>query len=510
MILGRRPRECATTFVKDTSGAVLIWVSVLLLIIFAMIGLAIDGSRYLYLGSNMKAVADAAALAAAKELNGAKDAITRAQNAALDSTTVGYVDNHPQSAWAFGTAPAVEIASVSVCSALGAVGSDCVVTTDPQKAAYVRVVTKSRGFTTSFIGAVTGASTANSQRESTAATSYSVCGPLQSFMCNPWEDAISPGAGKNWTENMPVGTMTKLVDGTGSASGNWGLLDPGGKGGNNVVLPPFWAQNSASSCTQANVSDLFRDVETGNLAKFAEPGMNVRFDSPISSGDGSLSGPIVIDGLTKTGNNYNCANTVSATPTSNGYTFAQPTSNSDQTYENYCKFANPNSASCPFPRDRQFTNVTRTTAANGDSYQNIIKGNQVNAADLAAYWTNHHGGSLPAGVATRWDAYQYEVENSPSWLTDTAEPHAPACTNSTVGDKWRRVLNVAIVDCKYWGIHGTSNPVPMTTLIAKFFMTEPAVRSPVQDQGTIYGELIGTFNVNQSGGVIYQNVVLVR
>ena len=64
---------------SDEGGAVLIWVSAMIFVIFAFVGLAIDGARYLNLNSNLQEIADAAALAGAKELNGAADAIERAR-----------------------------------------------------------------------------------------------------------------------------------------------------------------------------------------------------------------------------------------------------------------------------------------------------------------------------------------------------------------------------------------------------------------------------------------------
>ena len=81
---GSSARRTLSDLHRDTRGAVLLWVSVLLLIIFGFIGLAIDGARLLNLNSNLQEIADAAALAGAKELDGSSDAITRARNAALN------------------------------------------------------------------------------------------------------------------------------------------------------------------------------------------------------------------------------------------------------------------------------------------------------------------------------------------------------------------------------------------------------------------------------------------
>ena len=148
------------------------------------------------------------------------------------------------------------------------------------------------------------------------------------------------------------------------------------------------------------------------------------------------------------------------------------------------------------------------------------RGSGVDFTDLQAYWTNHHNGSRPAALNTRWKIYLCEVDtkncpagtdNSFTSKSDTKEPHAPQCNNSTVGDASRRLINVAIVDCDYWGIKGSNTPLPITTLYAQFFMTEPAVTSgtPSQD-GRIYGELVKTYTVNSQGSGVYHIVQLVR
>lgn len=523
MTIKHRFRDRCAAFNRDEGGAVLIYVTLVIFILFGMVGLAIDGSRFMYLNSNMKQVADAAALAAAKELDGAADAITRATKAATDSTSAGYVDNHPETAWATDSQPTVEIESVSVCSALNTPGQNCVTTTDPKLAVYVRVVTKSRRLGLSFIGAVTGASTANSRAEATAKSSYSLCGTLQSFMCNPWEDTTSAdwGRASNWPSYVTPGKMVFLTDGTGAASGNWGLLDPETidptlTGTLKQKYEKFWASNAPAVCTESpTLANNFLKVDTGSKVKFAEPGINVRFDSPIGTGDLSLMAPLPIDGLTAGTFGGDCISKVSATPnTSTGIAFSQPASATDSSYANYCKATT--NGSCPFPRDRSFTTVTRTTATS-NNWKSMQIGSGPNPLDLDAYWKNHHGGTIITGGTidpdrnTRWKIYNYELNNPVTWLTSSVEPTVKACSSSTTTtDPYRRVFNVGIVDCKYWSINGASDKIPIATLVAKFFVTEPAVRSPVAEQGKTYGELIDTYSVNSPGGIVYQNVQLVR
>jgi hypothetical protein len=293
-----------------------------------------------------------------------------------------------------------------------------------------------------------------------------------------------------------------LVNGVG-APGNWGLLVPPPPLSRNPHdQTPFWAESSVGTCTAGNIQG---NVRTGNVAKDAQDGMNVRFDSPIASGDESLSAPIVIDGFQSGGSGFNCnridpnisqppgsqGNGVPATPCtgSNMPTgcpsggFQQADTNNGSNYDTACGNSFP--GSCPLPRDRVLTVVSTGNAA----WSQVIMGNGPNSTDLTAYWTNHHSGGLPTGVTTRYQIYQLEASGTAAFTSasDTAEPHGPVCKKTTVGNASRRLINVAVVDCNYWSINGTSQPLPPSYLLAQFFMTEPAL-----SDGSVYAEFVGT------------------
>ena len=233
--------------------------------------------------------------------------------------------------------------------------------------------------------------------------------------------------------------------------------------------------------------------------------MNVRFDSPIASGDQSLSAPVVIDGFTSSGSGFNCnryapsqGGSGQPTPAGSGPDWSQYTDASGVP-ANYGTLCSTPSTSCPLPRDRTITNNM---------------GNGVNAADLQLYWQNHHSGGLPAGATTRYQIYQQEVAGTAAFTaaSELREPHAPFCAKATLGNASRRIINVGVVDCSYWGITGKKT-LPPTTLYAQFFMTEPALAD-----GSIYAEFVGAFGVasnspttaNQPGNAIHQVVQLVR
>src|ERR1700719_4980270 len=71
----------AGTFWNDTSGVILPYVTVMLVVIVGVSVLALDGSRYMSLQTQLQNGADALALAGAAELDRTPTAIERAINA---------------------------------------------------------------------------------------------------------------------------------------------------------------------------------------------------------------------------------------------------------------------------------------------------------------------------------------------------------------------------------------------------------------------------------------------
>src|SRR5215212_7612025 len=105
-------------FSKGERGNVIVMATIALPIIFGMIGLGLDVGRVYYLGHDLQEVADAAALAGAKELDGNVDAITRATDAANN-----LLNNDPR--WSDVARSGVQIASLDFYSAVSA-GNDTI------------------------------------------------------------------------------------------------------------------------------------------------------------------------------------------------------------------------------------------------------------------------------------------------------------------------------------------------------------------------------------------------
>jgi len=590
----KRARMLARDLHDDRSGAVLIWVSVMILVIFGFVALAIDGARYLNLNSNMQQIADAAALAGAKELDGSISAMKNATKVAKD-----YLKNSPN--WSDIDRDAgvtTDILTVNFYAAPPDPNGTSTPLPDTregnQQASYIEVITRPRGLNTTF--AVTmGNDEAYADARAVARVGYSVCKPIQSFMCNPWETteaATDLGKASNFKEpNVDVGDMFLLQAGSSNGPGDWGYISPlvdTNAAASQLELENFWSGASSPTCQPVAVGKQLGPItDPGNDAgRKSVAGMNVRFDVPNTANGAidNVRAPVVIDGYVINGSPSanSCASTTPASPVFPTYTtstsqvlksngkccdtitnhdtktcsFAQVSSANTTGYRNYCnaraasatvpsapncKGANTTCStsgdncaslttgtyrigSCPLPRDPDFG----PTATGG-----IMKGGGADLDDLRAYWSNHHSTGFPSGVTTRYGIYQKELENMASAGagyfdvqgagSNAIEPFSTlprltnpsSCQKSNIGGVDRRLISVAIVDCNYWGINGKSNRLPTITKNAVFFMTEPATDAyqtgvANADIGRIYGEFVGAYDVNMSGGSVFQQVELVR
>ena len=136
-------------FGRDECGTVLVQFTIYLVAILGMMGLALDGARLILVHNNLQELADAAALAAAAQLDGATDALTRADTAARSLTTPGTsgtsvcgftVCPNTPTRWFDGTAGTTVPTGTSGVQFYSSLDPDTV-TTDPKTANYVKVTT---------------------------------------------------------------------------------------------------------------------------------------------------------------------------------------------------------------------------------------------------------------------------------------------------------------------------------------------------------------------------------
>ena len=76
-----RLRRFVMAFCEDSSGVILPYAALLIVVFVALMGLALDGGRQVSLQTQMQSIADSLALAGARELNQQSGAQTRAANA---------------------------------------------------------------------------------------------------------------------------------------------------------------------------------------------------------------------------------------------------------------------------------------------------------------------------------------------------------------------------------------------------------------------------------------------
>jgi len=461
---------------KDEHGTILVQFTVYLVAVFGFIGLALDGGRYLLLHNSLQDLADAAALAGAAELDGT--ARLGGARARATSAAQAMANNNPPRWYDVGGSTSI---TTSFYSAIDPVNGDTAATSD-KDAKYIKVTTDvtaggvSQVVPTFLIaaGAVSQPASATAMAKATG----SQCFATSMMLCNPSEPlAGSTGDTSSFNPSVGAEFIFSVAGNTGGFSpGVFNLLDtPQGSGSDNEIKK-FLSQQSPQFCFTGGTSPA-----QGQKTNATMVGINVRFDQQPNGNTSGLDltpAPIKISGQANPVNGQGRVN---------------------------CNQQNDVSAqSLPLPHDRSFT---PPTMSQGGSQ----RGPGPTLADLQAYWSNHHPGSLPAGVTTRWQIYQLEVTgtgNAGIWNTDAVEPHGPACAPTSTQvppefDANRRLLKIAVVDCLYWGVHGNAvNEIPITHY-ADFFLIRPS-------DGNIYTEYVGKNQINGANSLLRRIVQLVR
>ena len=278
---GSRGRAIASRWRIDERGSVAIYVALIAVALFGIIGLALDASRAMILNSEAQAAADAAALAAASQLDGTPSAITRA-----DAALANLVEN--QQRLASTGAGAVAIAGVRYLSGLPADDSlpitDAFVTTNPLEARFVEVTTAPLTHLNTFLRAVGAIAPLNIARQAVAGCNQIVCRVPPMMICNPAETA---GAGTPFDVDAWRGRQVILMHQGGMnsswAPGNFGYLQVSAPGAN-ALRDALASIDGANDCYGA-------DVTTEPGAKVgARAALNVRFGIYSNPGFGGGAG----------------------------------------------------------------------------------------------------------------------------------------------------------------------------------------------------------------------------
>ncbi|WP_170325637.1 pilus assembly protein TadG-related protein [Ruegeria arenilitoris] len=511
-------------FRSSEDGAILVFVAVALSVMVGMAALAFDIGRVTTTQSELQSFADNVALAAAGELDGRPDSISRATNAAA---------NMIRDRQSFGVRNKDQLLSGETDYQLRFYENPPITTIDPAQpaqlldsndpasgpiAAFVRVTVDTHEVATP-LAAAAAALLGNEQpfssvnAEAVAGFTLMACDITPMFICLPQPSL-----------DLTEGQLIRMVSQGGN--GQWGPGNFGFLSSNQTLAiddsgacepAPNGQEDSCALAASRVVSMCFsqRGVETkpglsvGNMIA----GFNTRFDRFESSAkqfsnesrydvDNFASSPHVLDGWVTASNGNNCTSQLSPTYDENGA--LDPTATVGLPLDD-C-FA---SGTCPSPRI----------------------GNGVFTAGLTDYLTINYGadfsGPLPTGIpswfptgGTRYDIYNAEVTNQPALeaiLTagGKAESSMPSCQPPSDGraDPTRRVITVAGIDCATYAdeLNGGSGTIPVTSFI-EMFLIRPSESGSTGANAVIYGEVIQTVSDGIGGagvgGIVHDLVQL--
>lgn len=476
------------TFARQEDGTILVFWGMALVVVLGIVALSFDIGRLATTQSELQSYADHVALAAAGELDGRSDSITRATAAAanLISDTQSYGNGVKTLAGAsdytldfYSTLPLADNNPLTLPSPNPS-------PPQPENAAYVQVVVRPKtvGFPFgSVLSTLLGGTTVTPSTDAVAVAGFTqhACDITPMMFCVP--SGFDPVA--------EIGTMIHLRSG-GGATGAWGpgnfaflspsggfAADPNGPCGSltgqQLERCLMGAESPISQCFSQRGVDMSPGQSVGSMAS----AVNVRFDLYDSTmqnfrDDPDYSpAPNVISGnvISRVGGGPNpvCSD-VSSTDT------------------------------VPLPRDDCFaTGCTRGRIGDGNF-----------STGLANYIATNYGSApawFPANPQTRYEVYLAEIAASGGGniLTGRSETGRAICSSFPSSDPERRVLIAAGIDCAANAINGAKNNVPVDKWV-KVFLTEPADRNTKD----LFVEVLGTAQGNGQGGVIHDVVQLYR
>jgi len=480
----------ARAFWNDTSGVILPYVTVMLVVIVGLAVLALDGARLMSLQTQLQNGADALALAGAAELDRLPDAETRARTAIRRLLTNSTL---------FGSRAerTIAVSNIKFYSRLPANDASPMsagtLATGPGNARFVSVTVRPVTLPTILPAAIFGgANTVTTAASAVAGFDQVVCGITPIYVCNPYEtegmtyyeatEALQLAAANPSNQ----GRLMRLHQNAGNASysaEDYGFLNSPTLGSDEMSLIDSIAVVRPAACFQQRGVN-FRP----GLVRSAREGFNVRFDIY----EGAMSAK------------YNDSNYRPAQNVRKGYVVASGDEN-----QNTCAarrgtnwpIGSPPNQVTGLPLDRSWP-IDRMGEGNWD---------------FDTYWQVNHGDSGPppnlnggaasnADAPSRYRVYRYEIEQG--HVADVSlggESGAPACYSGDLsGTPDRRILHAAIVNCQSLQLEGEVQFKVPVAAFAKLFLTLPLERS----QTDLYVEMVGL--VRPGDGVSFDVVQLYR
>jgi hypothetical protein len=474
---------------NDTSGIILPYVTMMLVVIVGLSVLALDGARVMSLQTQLQNGADALALAGAAELDRLPDAETRARTAIerlLSNSTL----------FGSGAKRTIAVSNIKFYRRLPASDASPMsagtLATGPRDARFVSVTV--RPVTLSMILPVAlfgGSNTITTARSAVAGFDQVVCGVTPMYVCNPYETAsmtydqateVLQHAAANPADRGRLLILRQYNANAPYAAANYGFLDSPTLGHDELSLIESLAVFRPAACFMQRGVNL----RPGFVRSVSEA-FNVRFDIYEASMSGRYNDP-----------NYQPAQNVRK-----GYVVASGDGGND----NACAarrganwpIGSPPDQVMGLPLDQTWPNFERIGAGNWD---------------FDTYWQVNHTGSPPPDLIdgsvrspSRYRVYRYEIEQG--YLADVSpggESGAPACYH---GDNFpaasdRRILYAAVINCQSLRLESDAQSNVPVAAFGKFFLTLPLARA----QTDLYVEMVGL--VRPGDGVSYDVVQLYR
>src|SRR5262249_8860016 len=473
---------------NDTSGIILPYVTMMLVVIVGLSVLALDGARVMSLQTQLQNGADALALAGAAELDRLPDAETRARTAIERLLTNSNL-------FGSGASRTIKVSNIKFYSRLPASDASPMsagtLATSPGNARFVLVTVRPVTLPTILPAAlVGGANTVTSAASAVARVDQGVCGVTPVYSCESYETAgmtydqateVLQDAAANPADQGRLLILRQYDANAPYAAANYGFLDSPTLGHDELSLIESLAVVRPAACfMQRGVN--FRP----GFVRSVREAFNVRFDIYEDSMSGRYNDP-----------NYRPAQNVRK-----GYVVAS----GDDGNDNACAarrgpnwpIGSPPNQVMGLPLDQIWPNFARVGEGTGD---------------LNTYWQVNHRTSPPPdptqgnAVPSRYSVYRYEIEQG--YVADVSpggESGAPACY---LGDNFpaasdRRILYAAVINCQSLRLESEAQSNVPVAAFGKFFLTLPLARA----QTDLYVEMVGL--VRPGDGVSYDVVQLYR
>ena len=487
-------------FRKEEAGTVAILWGTSLVAFLGFLAITLDVGRLNATHAELQSFADNVALAAAGELDGRSDAITRSTNAAANMISDSQTFANGSGTLSGATDYTLTFHSVLPTSDLTPLGAD--VTTVPNDAKFAQIVLTPKSLSMSLASALdqllggSGFATADVSAEAVAGFTQAACDISPLMFCLP----------PNWESTLDVGDQILLRSGGNSAAwgpGNFGFIDLAtfedtsgvcaDEGGNKLACL-IAAQNQITQCVLTNGLT----TEPGQKVGITNAAFNVRFDiyRAVLNGEKNnpdfAPAPNVIKGIKKKGGGGAC---IQGNEVVTGDTMAlgRDTCMATGTCGGNNRFGDG-------VWDRSaYLNMNHDRA---DGVANGV-GSDAHLPQLVGSDVQYAGTRF--GMYLREIAYgntnPYSPPNANAILDPVlSETGRPMCSNQMSNDPARRVVTAAGVDCSKTTISGSTSNVPVTKFVS-VFLTEP-----VGDNGgsppsfDIHGEVVGFPDVIGAGG----------